>query len=151
MKRFISTALALLLVVSLVSVGVAKSNSAGAADQRLAAVTLKVKEQLKIGDEYTEFYGDFRENELAPTWSLTWSNDNEQIDVTATESGKIISYYYYDGTYNNDYYYYAKASMSELKFPVLGIEDNRKSAENFVKPLLDKSETIEVTDNTSPS
>lgn len=61
-------------------------------DQRLAEVASKVKATLGISDNYTEFYGDLWENELAPKWNLNWSREEDSISVEATEGGKVTSY-----------------------------------------------------------
>ena len=86
MKRILSMALSAALMLTLTAPAAAtaaaepeapapspgESAALGSSntDQRLAQVTVKVKETLSIGDEYEEFYGELRENELAPVWDL---------------------------------------------------------------------------------
>ena len=92
MKKLLSTILSMALVCAMA----APAGAAGggeSADTRLAQVTAKVKTTLGIGDQYADFYGELRENELAPTWSLNWSGEGESLTVEATEAGKVLSYY----------------------------------------------------------
>ncbi len=65
--------------------------AAEAADQRLARVTLAVKGTLDIGDQYTEFYGEPDETPLGTRWDLSWSSEEEELSVTATDEGKVLS------------------------------------------------------------
>lgn len=64
---------------------------AEAADARLTKVALAVKETLDIGDGYTEFYGEPQESPLGTRWSLSWKNGDEELNVTATGEGKVLS------------------------------------------------------------
>ena len=63
----------------------------GSADARLTRVTLAVKGTLGIGDEYTGFYGEPDETALGTRWSLTWESEEEELNITATDEGKILS------------------------------------------------------------
>lgn len=108
------------------------------ADQRLAEITLKVKETLGIGDEYTEFSGDLWENELAPRWSLNWNREEDSISVEATEDGKITSYY----LYKNDESYNTNRSFPP-SFPAISQEKAQQNAESFLKKVLTDGETVE--------
>ena len=112
MKRILSMALSAALMLTLTAPAAAtaaaepeapapspgESAALGSSntDQRLAQVTVKVKETLSIGDEYEEFYGELRENELAPVWDLNWSGNGVSLTVSATEAGKILSCYFSD-------------------------------------------------------
>ena len=108
------------------------------ADQRLTQVTAKVKETLSIGDEYEEFYGELMENELAPVWDLNWSGNGTTLSVEATESGKVLRYYLFD---EED----ASSPSTPLDgnyvpaFPAVSREQAQKSAEAFLKKVLDAS------------
>lgn len=92
MKKFLSVILALTLAVGLAVPAAAAEELSH--DQRLAAVTLAVKEALELDTEgYESFYGDLSENVLAPEWILEWSGEDGYISVTATEEGKVLSYH----------------------------------------------------------
>lgn len=95
MKRVI----AMLCVFALLALG-----SAGYAEdmrEQLPEVTLKVKEALRIGDEYT----DFSSSNYDGIWSLTWSGDCGEISVTCDDKGLIYNFYVYDpdNSYESDY------------------------------------------------
>lgn len=93
MKKFFSFVLSAALLLTLAVPAAAAEETA---DQRLAGVTAKVKAVLGIGDEYEEFYGELQEQELTPVWSLSWSREEDRIEVLATEEGKVLSYYLYE-------------------------------------------------------
>lgn len=89
----------MLCVFSLLALG-----AAGYAEDmrdQLPEVTLKVKEALGIGDEYT----DFSSNNYDGMWSLVWSGDGGEISVTCDAQGLIYNYYVYDPdySYESDY------------------------------------------------
>lgn len=66
--------------------------SAGQSDE-MAKVTLAVKRQLGIGDEYDKFSGDSTDLGVVRYWQLSWSKeDGSSLEVTADSSGKILSY-----------------------------------------------------------
>ena len=91
-KRILSLMLVPILLFSMVVPGSA-AESRDSAD-RLAAVTTKVKNTLGLDTErYKEFSGQLTEGELAPAWRLSWSGENGSLEITASESGKILSYY----------------------------------------------------------
>ena len=86
-------ALSLLLTAALAASLSAPALAAEATDARLAAVTKSVKATLDLDtEEYEQFYGDLRENELAPTWELNWSGPGVNLNVTAAEDGTVLSY-----------------------------------------------------------
>ncbi len=95
MKRVI----ALLCVFALLALG-----AAGYAEdmrEQLPDVTLKVKEALGIGDEYT----NFSSSNYDGMWSLVWSGDGGEISITCDAQGLIYNYYVYDPdySYESDY------------------------------------------------
>ena len=93
-KRILSFMLAPILLFSMVVPGSAAASSDSAS--RLAAVTEKVKKALALNTErYKEFNGRLTEGELAPTWHLSWSGEDSSLEITASESGKVLSYYRY--------------------------------------------------------
>ena len=87
LKKFAAALTAGALTLSLAAPALAVE----AADARLAKVTLAVKAILDISDEYTEFYGEPDETALGTRWSLSWDSDDEQLRITATDEGKVVS------------------------------------------------------------
>ena len=91
MKRKLLT---LVLALSVLGGAAAPAVSALGADQRLSAVTAKVKAALALDTAaYPEFYGELDEAVLAPTWQLEWNGPDGHISVSATEDGKVLRYY----------------------------------------------------------
>lgn len=87
-KRIFTLALALSLVLGCMAVPAAAAQS-----DELTQVTLSVKGQLGIGDEYDKFSSDFTDLGVLRYWQLSWASDNGgSLDVTADSSGKILSY-----------------------------------------------------------
>lgn len=153
MKRILSMALSAALTLALATPAAAKTavaaespapsesaaSSKANADQRLAQVTAKVKAALSIGDEYEEFYGELRENELAPVWDLNWSGNGVSLTVEATEKGNILSYYLSEESGSHDMPSSYGSGNYVPAFPAVSKEQARKSAEAFLKKVLDPS------------
>ncbi len=155
MKRILSMALSAALMLTLTAPAAAtaaaepeapapspgESAALGSSntDQRLAQVTVKVKETLSIGDEYEEFYGELRENELAPVWDLNWSGNGVSLTVSATEAGKILSCYFSDESSGYDTPSVYGGGNYIPAFPAVSREQAQKSAEAFLKKVLDGS------------
>lgn len=138
MKRIASMILsaALMLTLAVPAAAAAEAPAASSTDQRLAQVTAKVKKTLGIGDEYEEFYGELSENEISPVWDLNWSREGERLSVTASESGKVLSYYLSeDGEYSTP----SSGGGFAPAFPVVSREQAQQSAEAFLKKVLDSS------------
>lgn len=95
MKKFI----AMICAFSLMALSVA--GYAEEMREQLPEVTLKVKETLGIGDEYTDFYSDNYDG----MWSLTWFGEAGEISVSCDAQGIIYNYYVYDPdySYESDY------------------------------------------------
>ena len=89
-KRFIA-----LFLVFILSAGCAMAGGVGDA---LSDITLKVKEALQIGDEYSDFTGSNYDGR----WDLYWSSDDGGLNVTCDGSGKIYHYYEYENYYEYD-------------------------------------------------
>ncbi|SMC47994.1 YcdB/YcdC domain-containing protein [Papillibacter cinnamivorans] len=123
-----------LLALALLSSLALPALAAGAdLDARLKAVTLKVKETLDIGDDYTEFTGNLTESDPAAQWSLYWSKDDESLQVRATEEGKILYYSLYR---NTDIYSGDDGNIA--KFPdSAGTARAKDAAEAFLAKVLD--------------
>lgn len=129
MKKIVSLVLALVLACSLaVSAYAAEPDM----DQRLQAVTLKAKQTLGIGDEYSSFTGSLTESSPTPQWSLYWSNDDESLQVRITETGKVLQYYSYQngGTYSSQ-------GGSLAKFPSMSLAQAQSIADTFLGKVLD--------------
>lgn len=139
-KKILSLVFALSLVCSLAVPAFAQAE---AADDRLADVTLKVKATLGLDTErYTEFYGNLDENILAPTWYLEWYGDGASLSVSASEEGKILSYYRYEQTVEKP-----NTSAFAPSFPAGDRDSARKAAEAFLGKVLTEGESITIEDS----
>jgi hypothetical protein len=128
MKKLISLALTICLAFTLV---LPASAANAELDSRLSKVTLSVKEILQIGNDYPEFSGNLTEGEKSNQWHLNWSNDQSNIQVTATELGTIVSYYVTD---NSDTHISATGELK--KFPKLSRAQAEKIAQQFLARVL---------------
>ena len=100
-KRVLSALLAPMLLFTMAAPGMAAEG--GDSAQRLAAVTTKVKSALGLDTQrYKDFNGQLTEGELAPTWRLSWSGEDGSLEITAAESGKILSFYRYSDDESRD-------------------------------------------------
>ncbi len=134
-KRILSALLASALLASLVVPGSAAESDGSAA--RLAAVTKKVKSTLALDTErYKEFSGQLTEGELTPAWQLSWSGGEGSLEITAAESGKILSYYRYDEEDNRE--------DAPLSLPKSDPAKAQGAAEAFLKRVLDAKETVKL-------
>ena len=134
-KRILSLMLAPILLFSAVVPGFA-AESGDSAD-RLASVTGKVKDALALDTErYTEFSGQLTEGELAPTWRLSWSGEDGSLEVTAAESGKILSYYCYNVDEDRD--------GAPLSLPKSDPGRAKEAAAAFLKRVLGPGETVDL-------
>ena len=133
-KRILSAVLAPMLLFSMAVPGIAAES--GSAD-RLAAVTRKVKDTLDLDTgRYKDFNGQLTEGELAPTWRLSWSGEGDSLEITASESGKILSYYRYSEDDSRD--------SVPLSFPKSDPTKAETSAAAFLKRVLDSKETVDL-------
>lgn len=89
LKKLTAAGLLMLLTMS----SILPCAAAASQEERLSAVTLAVKKQLPISDEYTDFYGEPRTDGAQMVWSLHWSNDADHLSIEALENGTILSYY----------------------------------------------------------
>lgn len=111
-----------------------------AADARLARVTLAVKGTLDIGDEYTEFYGQPDETALGTRWSLEWKSEDEELNVTATDEGKVLSLYRWE-TGSVEVYSPAR-ERSGLTFPAMSRTEAGEYARAFLEKVLADNEKV---------
>ncbi len=134
-KRILSLMLVPILLFSMVVPGSA-AESRDSAD-RLAAVTTKVKNTLGLDTErYKEFSGQLTEGELAPAWRLSWSGENGSLEITASESGKILSYYSYSADEDRN--------GEPLALPKSDPAKARAAASAFLKRVLSSGETVDL-------
>lgn len=122
MKRIISVLCALALCIGC---------CAFAEDMRaeLPEVTLKVKEALNIGDEYT----GFSSSNYNGRWDLYWSGDASEISVSCDGAGNIYNYYLYEYDYEYDGDYmprYPSISAEELEATANGFLGRVIASEN---------------------
>lgn len=132
-------ALSLLLLCAVSVPAAAETDPAEGADnggdERLAAVTAKVKETLGLNTEgYSEFNGSLVDGELAPAWSLNWSGDAGSMEVEATESGQVIRFYRFDADDQRD--------TGRLTLPKGDPAKAKAAAEAFLKRVLAENESV---------
>jgi len=131
-KKVLSLLLAMSVLFSLALPARAQS-----ADDRLAAVTAKVKTVLDLDTEnYTDFYGDLMEDVLAPSWYLEWFSDDASLNISATEEGKILSYNYRE----NSAVSYEQSFAP--RFPAGDQDSAKAAAEAFLSKVLTKGESV---------
>ena len=107
-------------------------------DKDLQAVLLLVKKQLPISDDYIDFYGSAYTNVLATHWDLSWASDDYSLSIIAGEDGKIFSYFLYNHYRENNY-----SSRFFPIFPNHNFGEIDKAAQDFLKKVLRKGETVE--------
>lgn len=134
-KRILSIMLAPVLLFSMAAPGFAAEGGDSAG--RLAAVTEKVKSVLDLDTgRYKEFSGQLTEGELAPTWRLSWSGEDGSLEITASESGKVLSYYSYSADEGGD--------SAPLSLPKGDPDKAKAAAAAFLNRVLDASETVDL-------
>lgn len=145
LKRFAAALVAGTLALSLAAPALAVE----AADERLAKVTLAVKGTLDISDDYTEFYGEPSETPLGTRWELSWSNDDEQLQVTATAEGKVVSLYRWE--MGSSQPVYSSFGRSTPSFPPMSMAQAKTYAQAFLDKVLSDNEKVTFEDNDSES
>lgn len=138
MKRLFSLLLALGLCMSLAAPAAAMTPPAAPMEQDLAEVTALVKDTLRVDQDYTEFYGDFYED-LAPRWSLNWSDEARSLSVTCDEEGKVLDAYAYTDTDSGDRFY-----GFDPAFPALSEAEARAMAEELLARLMGAQESARI-------
>lgn len=132
MKKFLSLVLSTVLLCTL-GVPVA----AAAADTRLAGLTEKVKSTLGLDTSaYDQFHGELEENLVIPVWRLQWSGEAGDLSVTATEDGKILSYYRYRSESAVDSILPPIPRGPGLSLPKLSRAEAQKTAQAFLSKVL---------------
>lgn len=124
--------------------------AAEATDQRLAQVTLAVKGTLDISDAYTEFYGEPNETALGTRWNLSWSSDGEQLQITATDAGKIV---FLNRWEKGDVQpvYASALGRNTPAFPPMTMDQAKTCAQAFLDKVLADNEKVEFEENESES
>ncbi len=144
MKRFLTILLAVCMALSLAAPAMAMTPPAPQdMEQALGAVTLLVKDTLRVDDAYTEFYGDFYED-IAPRWNLNWSDENRSLSVTCDENGKILDVHTYVYEDSSDRFY-----GFDPAFPALTGEEAKNQAEEWLGRILGEGETGRIDRTTS--
>lgn len=129
--------LSLLLTVSVLCSLALPAFAAQSTDERLAAVTLKVKGTLGLDtQDYTDFYGQVSEELLAPTWYLDWRGEQDTLSISATEQGKILSYH--RSSYTSAPY----TGTFSPSFPAGDLDSARAAAQAFLKKVLTAGESF---------
>ncbi len=123
--------------------------AAEAADQRLTRVTLAVKGTLGIGDEYTEFYGEPDETALGTRWNLDWKNEEAELNVTATDEGKVLSLNRWERGAKVEPV--SAGSREGLSFPAMTRDQAGQCARAFLDRVLSENETVTFTDKEEES
>lgn len=127
-------------VVELTNSSIIKDEESEKLDERLAKVTVIVKQKLGIDDHYTEFYGDYEGGSVS-AWRLNWSCEEkgETLTVNADEHGKILYY-----SYKNNSVYNSYSSNSEFApiFPKVNRLEAKKTAIDFVSSVLEDGESV---------
>lgn len=134
-KCILSIILAPALLLSMAVPGFAADS--GGSDARLAAVTEKVKDTLALStDGYKEFNGQLTEGELAPTWRLSWNGEDGSLEITASESGKVLSYYRYSVDEDK--------GGAPLSLPKGDPAKAKEAAAAFLERVLDAAESVDL-------
>jgi len=133
MKRILCLCLALALLL-----GLTLPAAADGQEEALKEVILRVKETLDISDEYESFQGDSYTRGGSTWWYLYWSGQEDSLNVTCDENGKVYSL---DRWFYDDSSYYGYSSRS-LHFPAFGYEDALALAEAFLPRVLGAGETV---------
>lgn len=132
-------------VVELTNSSVVKDEESEKLNERLAKITVIVKQKLGIDDHYTGFYGDYEGGSVS-AWRLNWSCEEkgETVTVNADEDGKILYY-----SYKNNSVYNSYSSNSEFApiFPKVSRLEAKKAAIDFVSSILEDGESVSFKEN----
>lgn len=107
-------------------------------DATMTAVTVRVKDALKIGDDYAEFSGNW-DDWLSGRWNLYWSGTGASLSVTADADGKVMDYWYYSDAESNDRFY-----GFDPKFPALDETEAEKTAQTWLDRLMGEGESARI-------
>ncbi|MGM9615004.1 MAG: YcdB/YcdC domain-containing protein [Oscillospiraceae bacterium] len=135
MKRILSLAAALCLLLTLSVPALAQSPDMEAALTEIAA---GVKQTLEIGDDYTEFSGSYNDG-LRPGWYMYWSGEEEELSVTCDENGVITEVYrWINNDRRSDFYGF------DAHFPSVSRAEAEKTAGYWLEKLMGENERARI-------
>ena len=94
----------------------------------MARVTLLVKEQLDLPDDYSEFSGSLNDG----CWTLSWSGENRWAEVSCSRDGLVFSFYRYDDQERPN----AQSGLG-ARFPKLDAPALSQAADAFLAKVID--------------
>lgn len=109
-----------------------------ALNEKLAEITLTVRNTLQIGDEYTSFNSNLSENIKSRIWYLDWNSDDKSVSVQAAEDGSVMRYR--KNYYSNNSTYQSYNNFYNPKFQTTSYESAKQSAETFLRRVLKENE-----------
>ena len=130
MKKILCLCLALALCL-----GLGLPAKAESADEQLREVTRRVKTALDVSDDYTEFNGDSYVRGQRTWWRLSWTKEDESLQVVCDDEGKVFSLDRWFG--NEDY-----GDSGRLHFPEFGYDQAAEAAAKFLPRVLAADETV---------
>lgn len=141
-KRVLSLALALTLTMGCMAV---PAFAAGGQSEELTKVTLAVKGQLGIGDEYEKFTGDCTDLGVLRYWQLSWSKeDGSSLNVTADNNGKILSYSSYVPDSGDTPVSSWDGNGFNPTFPAVGTSQVEAAAQAFLSKVVAAPESVKL-------
>ncbi len=96
----------------------------------MARVTLLVKEQLDLPDDYAEFSGSLNDGR----WTLSWSGDNRWAEASCSRDGLVLSFYRYE----NQERQIGQNGLG-ARFPKLDTPALSQAADAFLAKVVDTS------------
>jgi len=108
-------------------------------EEQLAKVTAKVKTQIEVDQSFTSFHGEVRNYGTEQYWNLIWLNENnDSLNITANNEGKILNYYrYYGQTEIRSY----DGSFTPV-FPEIDRDQAKTIAASFLNKVLGAKESF---------
>lgn len=141
MKKWLCLLLSITLLAALALPAMAETapeEPTESMDAAMTAVTLRVKDTLKIGDDYAEFSGSW-DDWLSGRWNFYWSGNGGSLSVTADADGKVMGYWYYSDAESNDRFY-----GFDPKFPALAETEAEKTAQDWLDRLMGEGESARI-------
>lgn len=138
-KRIFTLALAMSLVMGCMAVPAFAAQS-----DEMTKVTLAVKQQLGIGDEYESFSGDSVDLGVLRYWQLNWSSeDGSSLSVTAGSNGKIVSYDSYTPDKNEPVSSWESGGFNP-SFPAVTAAQVENAAKVFLSKVVASPESVKL-------
>lgn len=135
--------LALVLVFALVLGGqtghITKASAAQITESNMSSTILKLKNKLKIGDEFTSTDYNYYEGTNGTTWNFYWNTEDysKSMNVTCDGYGRISYVYSY--------------SAQDRTVPVYTSDELKEYAEKFVYEIVPETKGHLVLESVSPS